>query len=321
MQTTSIEWTDYTANPFKARHKSLTVNVPACPRCLMPAERVGKLFNFCVRVSRGCENCYACTLTHRWGGPDYAAGMEKCLEPVLVEKELKAILNFKGPARTKIFAFDMTDIFFDFWPDEFRDKFFAVAALRPDLIFQLLTKRPERMNQYFGDLDWRGDEIGDAAAELDERFTESGGWNINLENPLENVWLGVSAEDQKNLDERTKWLLKTPAAVRFVSYEPALNAVDFWRIPYPDGPGSALGDGRISWIIVGGESGPGARPFDLQWARDAIRQCREAGIACFYKQGGTSNRCPHDRKGGHFDCFPEDLKVREMPEIAGKVAV
>jgi protein gp37 len=70
---------------------------------------------------------------------------------------------------------------------------------------------------------------------------------------------------------------------------------------------------RIDWLIVGGESGPGARPFDVAWARSAVRQCREAGVPCFFKQGGLSNRCEHSAKGGHFDCFPPDLKVREFP--------
>lgn len=66
-------------------------------------------------------------------------------------------------------------------------------------------------------------------------------------------------------------------------------------------------------MIVGGESGPGARPMDLAWARSLVAQCKAAGVAVFYKQGGKSNRCSHDMKGGHFECFPEDLKVREFP--------
>jgi protein gp37 len=164
--------------------------------------------------------------------------------------------------------------------------------------------------------------------------------------PLPNVWLGVSAEDQDAADKRIPELLATPAALRFVSYEPALGPVDFtapqeeWGTPdgstadwrrhlwgCTDCGGTRYFDTRIGmlcskcrgrgvmidWVIVGGESGPGARPFDLAWARSLVRQCQAAGVAVFYKQGGASNRCAHDRKGGHFECFPDDLKVREFP--------
>lgn len=165
-----------------------------------------------------------------------------------------------------------------------------------------------------------------------------------------NCWLGVSVEDQQRADERIPLLLQTPAAVRFVSYEPALGPVDFANLAvdmaevthdlitartnrgevvtsesfanYPkalplnslSGYSPAHRFPGLDWIIVGGESGPGARPFDIGWARDTVAQCKAAGVACFVKQGGSSNACEHDRKGGHFDCFPDDLKVREFPD-------
>lgn len=161
--------------------------------------------------------------------------------------------------------------------------------------------------------------------------------------PLPNVWLGVSVEDQERADQRIPVLLDTPAAVRFVSAEPLLGPVDLMRIStgamtetdallgwlttyhdYKPAPGQPpMGsenceaksnpEHRISWVIVGGESGPGARPCDLEWIRSIVRQCQAAGVAVFYKQGGYHNRCSHDRKGGHFECFPDDLKVREFP--------
>src|SRR5690606_1555759 len=143
--------------------------------------------------------------------------------------------------------------------------------------------------------------------------------------PLKNVWLGVSVEDQKTADERILPLLRCPAAVRFVSYEPALGAVDFERagaIEW-DAVGGATGGGYsdfvrtshtfqrglIDWLIVGGESGPGARPFDLAWARSLVEQCKAAGVACFVKQLGARPfaigthtrdglRDLRDRKGG-----------------------
>lgn len=70
---------------------------------------------------------------------------------------------------------------------------------------------------------------------------------------------------------------------------------------------------RVDWVICGGESGPGARPCDVAWIRSIVEQCKSAGVPCFYKQGGRANRCAHDQKGGHIDCFPDDLKIREFP--------
>lgn len=143
--------------------------------------------------------------------------------------------------------------------------------------------------------------------------------------PLPNVWLGVSVEDQATADERIPLLLRTPAAVRFVSYEPALGPVNLLRymsVPLAeiDNPGAML-----DWVIVGGESGPGARPFDIQWARNTVAQCKAAGVACFVKQVGSvpmerGERWRYepklkDRKGGDWEEWPEDLRVREFPEV------
>lgn len=164
--------------------------------------------------------------------------------------------------------------------------------------------------------------------------------------PLPNVWLGISCEDQQRADARIPDLLATPAAVRFVSYEPALGPVDFTHIEFRRATWySALEDHdgfgllgavhpALDWVIVGGESGPGARPFEIKWARDVIRQCREAGVACFVKQLGAKpysiadhishrgNSLPlpngfyrhlNDRKGGNWDEWPADLRVRNFP--------
>ena len=157
---------------------------------------------------------------------------------------------------------------------------------------------------------------------------EDQGW------PLPNVWLGVSVEDQKTADERIPLLLQTPAAVRWVSYEPALGPVDFTEFI---GCGHRKYDGDIicpmcgmcrlysqfiDWLVIGGESGPGARPFNIQWARDVIAQCKAAGVPCFMKQLGARpvSKCNgplflHDRKGGCMDEWPSDLRVREYPEV------
>ena len=164
--------------------------------------------------------------------------------------------------------------------------------------------------------------------------------------PLPNVWIGVSVESQRYADERLPPLLRTPAAVRFVSYEPALGPVDFWpwlgkqcrANIFNHGPIGCSNEAHyapgIDWLIVGGESGPGARPFDLAWARQTIADCRSADVAVFVKQLGTRpvlSRCapPHgtgaedvcdggpvrlaDKKGGNPNESPEDLRVREFP--------
>ena len=148
--------------------------------------------------------------------------------------------------------------------------------------------------------------------------------------PLPEVWIGVSVEDQKTADERISLLLQTPAAVRFVSLEPMLGPVDISRF---------LRKEPISLIIVGGESGPGARPFDLDWARSVRDQCAAAGVLFFMKQLGShpvsadpigsawalaegyqpsgARILLKDRKGGDMAEFPSDLRIREFPESRG----
>ena len=152
------------------------------------------------------------------------------------------------------------------------------------------------------------------------------------------VWVGISVEEKKTADERIPLLLKTPAAVRFISYEPALGAVDLstyvrHQEPYCSRHECEKGPG-LDWVIVGGESGPGARPFDIQWARSIVGQCRAAGVACFVKQigkypydgGGKGQKygsvrllgngmIMRDGKGGDWSEWPEDLRVREFPKF------
>lgn len=153
-----------------------------------------------------------------------------------------------------------------------------------------------------------------------------------------NVWLGISCEDQATADERIPLLLQTPAALRWVSYEPALAAVDVRRwlprrcgcveqfkgreCPACRGTGRIRleGEALLDWIVVGGESGPGARPFDLAWARQTIAQCRASGTPVFFKQAGslpTINGAPWklwDRKGSDLSELPSEFQVRELPD-------
>lgn len=461
---TSIEWTDDVWNPVTG----------------------------CTKVSRGCKNCYAET----WAGRRIGQWKDRPFTDVRCHPErLDQPLRWRKSRR--VFVNSMSDLFHEDVPDEFIDKVFGVMALAPLHTFQVLTKRPERARAY---LTARNDPTGVLPIRrASSEFMAAAGhptepWSM----PLANVWLGVSVEDQATADERIPLLLDTPAAVRFVSYEPALGPVDFgaWlpggfdggqrsnglvplddevredaaeegfgvsrsvgrpgthRLPppplgapvvpsnvatahggvqplddlgcravdrdshgpasvYPDssvdvplaveqpgdvserggvvghrdrlcehprtgapsdpggvdasgdrapgGPESLgdLGDGGaslirgddlgigqiesthtphcIDWLILGGESGPGARPFDLAWARSVIEQGRAAGVPVFVKQLGArpvyavDNRAGdgldvavlgrtslltfklRDRKGGDPDEWPEDLRVREFP--------
>ena len=370
MNKTPIEWTNYSSNPFKALHKAARYERDqegrlVCVKCGMPRERSTDLFNICVKISPGCARCYAATLTHRWGGPDYVKKSLECFEPVLVEKELEKILRCTLHADQRmVFPFDMTDIFLEFWPDEFIDRFFAVAALRPDLIFQVLTKRAERMYRYCTEASGSRHPTHRDNGFCIEReicirrayqsFGKDKASAISF--PFPNVWLGVSVEDQDTADERIPWLLRTPAALHWVSYEPALSLVDFTRYLGPSytscqqkntstiarlarAAAEHHGESYLDWIVIGGESGPGARPFDIQWARDCIAQCKAAGVACFVKQVGAHSVITEeqwakefhgsiklenshwrwvttDKKGGDINEWPVDLRVREFPEIA-----
>jgi protein gp37 len=159
-------------------------------------------------------------------------------------------LKWRKPRR--VFVNSMSDLFHEKVTDEQIAEVFAVMAACPQHTFQVLTKRAERMLEW---TQWAGQYV--------ERW------------PLPNVWGGVSVEDQGTADKRIRVLLRADWAVRFVSAEPLIGPVHL---------GPTLG---LHWVIVGGESGPGARPFDLQWARSLVRQCSDAGVACFVKQIGS----------------------------------
>ena len=268
-------------------------------------------------------------------------------------------LSWRKPRR--IFVNSMSDTFHESVPNEYIAALFGVMAACPQHTFQVLTKRPERMADWFA---WLGTrtvpkssasgprlamawEAHRAGAPLPEVYVNEPGWQRTADGPwpLPNVWIGTSVESQAAADERIPHLLRCPAAVRFVSAEPLLGPVDLSRWLRPQAAFFAVMDtvcgnilGRpvgpttpplpdpsgLSWIIVGGESGPGARPCDVAWLRSIVRQCREAGTACFVKQLGAvpfetfAPGCDRfltlrDRKGGDPSEWPEDLRVREFP--------
>lgn len=325
----------------------------------------------CTKVSAGCTNCYALSIAGRFSGPGlHSEGFAEMRDGkpywtgklALIEDKLDWPLRWRGDKRaraegrpSRIFVNSMSDLFHEALPDEAIDRVFAVMALAPQHTFQILTKRPERMGAYLT-TEHRVGNICMAALDLPVSKPMTLRSDVFNYPSLKNVWLGVSVEDQATADERIPLLLQTPAAVRFVSYEPALEAVafDLSRIERDtfhhssDCPGYcdfACGgreiSGGIDWIICGGESGRGARPFDVAWARSTIDQCVAAGVACFVKQLGANVECidvidaadhfpgdvrlskaskPQlarvhlsDRKGGEWSEWPSDIRVREFP--------
>lgn len=266
---TTIEWTDRTWNPIRG----------------------------CTRVSPGCQHCYAERIAARFSDKGMAfEGLAKRVgaDPrwtgkiMLVEKEIAAPLKWKKPER--VFVNSVSDLFHPGVPFPYINRIFQTMLDTPHLTYQILTKRPERMFDYF---QW---VKSDCTREFRERF------------PLPNVWLGTSVENQQYADERIPWLLKSPAAVRFLSIEPLLGPVDISRaIPcgYYCNPDDPFGhydhpfltpgiNPHINLVIVGGESGPGARPMHPDWARSLRDQCQKAGVNFFFKQWGEWLPCDHD---------------------------
>ena len=286
-------------------------------------EWTGKTWNpvvGCSIVSPGCTNCYAMKMAARLErmlppGNHYA-GLTKKVNGNAVwtgklalapEKTLTEPLRVKKP--TTWFVNSMGDLFHEDVPDAWIDKVFAVMALCPQHTFQVLTKRSKRMREYCqSDVGLRVQnciDYWDAEDSFPSEKWETTPW-VRNNFPLPNVWLGVSAEDQTRADERIQDLLATPAAVRFVSAEPLLGPIDFTSLRNVDlgegqrwlnaigtrGSGCVYEGGdtcsvpRLDWIIVGGESGPDARPMHPDWARSIRDQCKTAGVAFLFKQWG-----------------------------------
>lgn len=329
-----IEWTEASWNPLRATFVE---------------DYQGLAGWHCVHASEGCRNCYAEKINLRLGTRlNYTAPNTSKITPILETNVLLQPLHWRKPRR--IFVCSMTDLFGEWHTDEMIDRVFAVMALCPWHTFQVLTKRAERMHSYFTSLNdgaTAAQRGFDAClwADTVTGFTLGVGRSLErIPSGLPNVWLGVSVEDQKNANERIPWLLKTPAIVRWVSYEPALASVDFRNINHDNlvgidsltgdhgvlRPFAGRSDRKLNWVVVGGESGPGARPFDAQWARDTIAQCKAASVSCFVKQLGTKpfdtfldkpfHLIKTDRKGGDWSEWPQDLRVREYPQTAAVAA-
>jgi protein gp37 len=260
----------------------------------------------CTIHSAGCKGCYAMKDAYRlMHNPHSAiaakfAGTAKMVNGHAVwtgrinfdEASLLKPLRRRTP--TTYFVNSMSDLFHQAVTDEQIDRIFAVMALCPQHTFQVLTKRADRMQAYFS---WKNTTRSHAVwrAMYGEAKTVAAGavldsWygGPNPEQwPLQNVWLGVSVEDQRAADERIPDLLATPAAVRFLSCEPLIGPVNIidgmWA---GDGPPAADLEAKIDWVICGGESGPRARPMHPTWARSLRDHCAAAGVPFFFKQWG-----------------------------------
>lgn len=255
----------------------------------------------CSVVSPGCTNCYAMRLagTRLRHHPSRAGlTVDSKAGPVwngqvrFNEAWLTQPLRWRRPRR--IFVAAHGDLFHRGVEMHQLDRIFAIMALSPQHTFQVLTKRADEMRAYF--LSWSEDpaEIWRTRARVQKAMYE---WDRDAslrEWPLPNVWLGVSIEDQDRANQRVPELMATPAAVRWISGEPLLGAVDLNRIwVRRPGGGESLwdclrefGGQRIDWVVAGGEAGPGARPMHPAWARQLRDQCAAAGVPFLFKQWG-----------------------------------
>jgi len=284
MAKTKIEWTEMSWNPVAG----------------------------CTKVSEGCQNCYAEKMAYRlaclgaaqrpkgtfsetplWkkyaSVLDWGANIGKWNGEIYCdEKALDIPLHWRKPRR--IFVCSMSDLFHESVPFEFIDKVMAVIALCPQHNFQVLTKRLKKMAEYFKDEYPLRARIRDAMMEIKGQHT------IYKSYPLPNLWLGVSVELPK-YEQRIIDLLQIPAAHRFVSGEPLLEAIDFQ--PYCD---------DIGWFILGCESGPRRRVISLNDFMETFNSIDNPTTKVFVKQVSINGKVSHNPAE-----WPEDLRYRELP--------
>lgn len=275
---TAIEWTDRTSNPLRYR------------------DETGRDVWACVKVSPACDRCYAESQAIRFKkGGEYSKSNMDRLTPYVREAELRDILSTKKlPDGEKVFVGSMTDLFGPWASHRLLDSIFAAIALRPGVVFQILTKRAGRMRLYFSDpalgnrlfaliTRWLDDGAGgilgrewDRCHDLAGVSTDGPGrlpwtaWRM----PLPNLWHGVTAEDGRHWRRRVPSLQATPSALRFVSAEPLLGEIE---TPDLDG---------IGWVVAGGETGAGARPTKPDHLRRLRDACAARGVPFFFKQWG-----------------------------------
>lgn len=326
-QNTHIQWCDHTFNPWEG----------------------------CTKVSPGCAHCYAETRNARFGGgtaPNWGKGaprrrtsVHNWNEPRRWNREMATVrLKHEGctARRPRVFCASLADWLDDEVPVQWLADLLALIQETPHLDWLLLTKRPEN---------WlpRIEEVLAYAIFSKPHHAmlpwlvawhplhDSGGGVKGSPVPPANVWIGTTVENQAMAEERIPELISIPAVVKFLSVEPMLGPIDITDLIH------ILGTYYVQWVIIGGESGPGARPFHTEHAWDLLLQCRKAGVAPFVKQLGanpiTSNanamEWPDttkfievesgsqaagasvalvDKKGGDQAEWPEELRVQEFPK-------
>ncbi len=289
---TEIEWTDATWNPIRG----------------------------CSKVSPGCKNCYAETMAARFcgEGQPYAGVIERGRwngQITFHPHKLDEPLRWQKPRR--VFVNSMSDLFHPRVTFETIAGIFGIMGAAPRHTFQILTKRPERAEKFFRWLK-RWPDAYEACANFIHELCMPSMDRVPIPIPgqrwpLHNVWLGVSVEDQETADARVPLLLKCPAAVRWISAEPLLGPVDLWaRWLWPlqwtwaaayDSPEDAIAAGAyaaespqlllaanariLRWVVVGGESGTGARPMHPAWAAHLRDQCTKTKTPFLFKQWGA----------------------------------
>ncbi|MFA5298709.1 MAG: phage Gp37/Gp68 family protein [Lutibacter sp.] len=274
MSKTKIEWTDFTWNPI-----------------------IG-----CSKISEGCQNCYAEKMACRLSAVE-CKKYDK-IKPAyslivlegkwnnatrFVESALEKPLHWKKPR--KIFVNSMGDTFHPSVPFEWIDKVLSVIARSKQHTFQILTKRADRMKEYFMGLATLPEHTNRLAhTHCYHSHMQSVALNYRKGSCLPNLWIGVTTENQQRADERIPLLLQTPAAVRFASCEPLLGGIDFSNNlnRYREIGTSLLP--ILDWVIVGGETGHNARPMNPEWAESIQRQCEAAGVPFFFKSSGGRNK-------------------------------
>ena len=245
-ETTNISWCDSTFNPW-----------------------IG-----CTEVTPGCDNCYARVLDARWGHSHWGKGAPR---KIMSDDYWKQPLKWDKAARAagvkhKVFCASMADVMDDEAPAGQRQRLWDLINQTPNLIWQLLTKRPQRYMRF-----------------------------LPTEFKYCNVWLGMSAEDQKNFEIRADHLIDASVdrgTVAFISYEPALGPLTLSSRP----------NWQLDWLICGGESGNGRRPMEQTWAENIRKECEERGTKFFMKQ--MSARTPDEGS----KLIPAHLLIRQMPE-------
>ena len=257
MNKTGISWTDLTWNPVSG----------------------------CSKVSPGCKHCYAEALSKRWG---------RSFDVTLHPEKLKEVR--KIPSGSKVFVNSMSDLFHDkvlfpknqnlpnfelSRPFAFLTGIFMAMETRPDVTFQILTKRPENVLKFWINM------AGEHGPEYIDRWAATH-WK--------HILIGTSVELKTYTAKRIAALRSIPVLRKFISFEPLLGDIGNINLS------------GISWAIIGGESGPHHRPMKIEWVRNIVRQAKEQGVAIWMKQLGGF------RPGGDICDFPEDLRIREFPK-------